>query len=86
MWSEDRRVGMESLSPERLPGHPHQVTVSARPVTNQQGEPGANKPTVAERRVGLVSVWLRERRLSFGSYGVGRGEQHPPIQVGTWGP
>nr|XP_048315772.1 LOW QUALITY PROTEIN: cytosolic phospholipase A2 delta [Myodes glareolus] len=24
MWSRDRRVGMESLLPERLPGHPHQ--------------------------------------------------------------
>lgn len=68
---------MESLSPERLPGHPHQVIVYARPVANQQGEPRANKPAVAERRVGLVSVWLRERGLLFGSYGVGRGKQHP---------
>ncbi|XP_034351965.1 cytosolic phospholipase A2 delta [Arvicanthis niloticus] len=28
MWSEDRRVGMESLSPERLPGRPHQEEAS----------------------------------------------------------
>ncbi|XP_028622678.1 cytosolic phospholipase A2 delta [Grammomys surdaster] len=28
MWSGDRRVGMERLSPERLPGHPHQEEAS----------------------------------------------------------
>jgi hypothetical protein len=43
---------MESLSPERLHGHPYQVTVSARPVASNQGEPEPNKSAVAASGVG----------------------------------
>lgn len=67
---------MESLSPERLPVYPHQVTVSARPVARSRGELGANKPAVDERRVGLVSV-TEERGVGVWEYGVGSGKQHP---------
>lgn len=71
---------MESLLSERLPGHPHQVTVD-----NNQGEPGANKPAVPKRRVALVSLWTKGKGVGAWVYGVGRG-QAAPTEVGTWEP
>lgn len=73
-------LAMENLLPERLPGHPHQVTAA----TNQ-GEPGANKPAVTKRRVALVSVWTEGKGVGAWVCGEGRG-QAAPTEVGTWGP
>ena len=73
-------LAMESLLPERLPGHPHQVTAA-----NNQGEAGANKPAVPKRRVALVSVWTKGKGVGAWVYGMGRG-QAAPTEVQTWGP
>lgn len=72
---------MESLSPERLPGHPHQVTVPSQWPTIRESL-GSTSLLYLKRGWHLSPCGLREREVVFGRMEWVGGKQHPQ----KWGP